>query len=366
MKATNPATPAVLARALPLPLSSSKAGELIFMPPGENEIEATVAGKPEKITVTVDAATAVALQADLTARLASGIRPALDYNHEGGRASGWPTAFRWMEGFGVICEVEWTPTAVAAIQAGEWRYFSPEFRYDRKTKRVLGLLPTGPLGGLVNDPAFRAMPAVQARQYDSSPTPNPTNPTQKPMKPEMLAALIAAGILTETEAAADNAAELLTTRLADLKAKPAEAAQPEPPKEDPIAARRAQVAEQQVTALRAELDTHKTAVATAAVEAAVQAGRLAPKDEAGKAWWMKNIKADPDAVKVLASLPINPALKPAHVSSTEEAAGKEPDAAFYEAVAARASVIERSTKATYQTAFAQAEAEIKATQSNNQ
>jgi len=172
---------AVLARALALPTTAS-AGEFVFMPAGENVIEASVDGKGEKITVLVDAATAAALQADLTARLDTGIRPALDYNHDGGRASGWPTGFRWSDGFGVICEVEWTPTAVAAIRAGEWKYFSPEFRYDRKTKRVLGLPSTGPVGGLVNDPAFRATfpPALAATKNLPRTIRGYHNPTNQP------------------------------------------------------------------------------------------------------------------------------------------------------------------------------------------
>lgn len=346
LNSSQAAAVAVLARALALPSSTASAGEFVFMPPGENVIEATVNGKGEKITVIVDASTAAALQADLTARLATGIRPALDYNHEGGRASGWPTGFRWMDGSGVICEVEWTPVAVAAIRDGEWLYFSPEFRYDRKTKRVLGLPVTGPVGGLVNDPAFRAMPAVQARNIsttsteeekqsppeETGPPPPTTTPTQyQRMKLDtIVAALAAAGILSETEAAADNAPALLASRIADLKAG-------DSIKASLATAHTAALTEKDstISALREQLDAAATATATAAVEAAIKAGRIAPKDEAAKAFWLKNLKENPEAATVLASLATPAALKPLNLSPTEMAEQKVPlivTAAAFEAM----------------------------------
>jgi len=273
MKTEEKETWAVLARALALPQGSGVAGEFVYMPAGENVIVATVNGKPEEITVKVDSATAAALQRDLTRREASGIRPALDYNHEGGRASGWPTGFRWSEGVGVICDVEWTAAAVAAIRAGEWRYFSPEFNFDRKTGRVLGLRSVGPVGGLVNDPAFRAMPAVQARRAEADNTfpgkdaPGQPQPNQhnKMTRETIVAALSAAGILSETEAAADNAPALLASRLTALKEGDAVKAGLATAHQTALAAKEAEV-----TALRTELDTHKASVAAAAVEAAVQ------------------------------------------------------------------------------------------------
>jgi len=168
------------------------------------------------------------------------------------------------------------------------------------------------------------------------------------MNAQIVAALSAAGLLSATEASADNAADLLTARIADLKAG------------ESIKASLTQAHTAALTALRAELDAHKTTMASAAVDAAVKAFRLAPKDEATQTFWKKAIIADPEAVKALNAIAPNPALKPTNVRSTEDAPEQEPNAAFYEAVTARARTIERTSKITFAAAFTQAEAVIKA------
>jgi len=328
---TETASVAVLARAVALTFGGVASGGLVYMPEGENLIEASVNGQPEQVLVIVDETTADRLQADLTARIGTGVLPALDYNHLGGRASGWPSAFRWEPGVGVICDVIWTPQAVESIRAGEWRYFSPEFRYDRKTKTVLGLRATGPLGGLVNDPAFRAMPVVKARHADDASKTNHNNlPDSVPESPQtqyhnmknetIVAALHAAGIISQTEAAGDNAPALVAARIAEIKSSAVAEIK---------AAHATEVAELgvEIAALKATIHQGKEKEAKDAVAAAVKAGRIAPKDEATQKWWEGNIIRDGEAsIKALNAVPAVAALTPTAANSQEEAPVKPEDA----------------------------------------
>jgi phage I-like protein len=57
-----------------------------------------------------------------------GIDPDIDYDHKAhhGKAAGWVRAAD-VRGDGLYLQVDWTDPATAAIQAGEYRYFSPEF-----------------------------------------------------------------------------------------------------------------------------------------------------------------------------------------------------------------------------------------------
>ena len=345
---------AVLARALEMKRAKALDNWFIYLPAGEHTIEATVNGKAEQVVVVVDESAATVLQADLLARLATNVEPALDYNHEGGRASGWPKGFRWVSGVGVVCDIEWTVTAREAIRAGEWRYFSPEFRYDRRTRKVLGLRATGPLGGLVNDPAFRAMPAVQARQHNF-PATEPELPQTKPqhtMEKNIVAALHAAGILSPTEAAGDNAPALVTARIAELRAG-------EPIKAAHAAAEK--VKDEEIKALKAEIATGKEKAAADAVAEAVKAGRIAPKDEATQKFWAGCILQQGEtAIKALHAQPVNPALKPTPTGSAEDApeTGKEAEAEGA-AVSARAVAIAAERKIPFASAWPIAEAEIK-------
>jgi phage I-like protein len=66
-------------------------------------------------------------------------------------AAGWFKKLEWREGDGLYAvDVRWTDKASAAIKAGEYRYISPVFPYDRKTGVVLGVL----MAALTNYPAL--------------------------------------------------------------------------------------------------------------------------------------------------------------------------------------------------------------------
>jgi phage I-like protein len=362
---------AVLARAVPL-AAEAAAGEFVYMPPGRNEIEATVNGKPQLIEVIVDASTADRLQADLAKRLEGPVEPFLDYNHEGGRASGHPQGFRWDPARGVICQNEWTTTARSAIRDREWKYFSPEFRYDPKTKTVLGLRRIGPLGGLVNDPAFRAIGAVTARRAgggasgatdpDKEHTPSNPTPTDttRSMEKNIVAALIAAGILTQTEAAGEGAPSLVTARIADLKAGG----------DTTVKAAHAstlKAKDERITELETEIKASKTAAAKTAVDAAVKAGRIPAKDEATRKFWEESI-ADrgEDAAKALLGLPVAAAFNPTSAGSTEEVPEEKDkqEEAEADAIQARAVAIAAERKIPFGAAWEAAGAEVKAARRN--
>ncbi|KAA5931543.1 MULTISPECIES: phage protease [Pantoea] len=47
-------------------------------------------------------------------------------------ASGWFKSLSWVEGQGLFADVKWTARAASLIQADEYRYVSPTFRYDEK------------------------------------------------------------------------------------------------------------------------------------------------------------------------------------------------------------------------------------------
>lgn len=47
-------------------------------------------------------------------------------------ASGWFKSLSWVEGEGLFADVKWTERAASLIQADEYRYVSPTFRYDEQ------------------------------------------------------------------------------------------------------------------------------------------------------------------------------------------------------------------------------------------
>lgn len=328
---------------------------ILYLPVGKNTIHARMDGKPAVLDVIVDEASAIALQADLAARRQSPVMPALDFDHEGKRASGWPTEFKWDAGRGVLLRAGWTPGGKAAVEMKEYSYFSPEFAYDPATKRVLGLLATGPIGGLVNDPAFRGIGAIMARHESppASPEAN-TKPLNTPnMKHEAIVkCMVDSGILTDAEAAADNAPALLTERLNALKAAKATAAQ-------------ATDQSSTITALRAELAEVKEKEATAAITAAVADGRILAKDTDTQAFWKSAILADPvKATAALAKVPQSEVPKDSTLPGAEKPTGVTAKAELTQeqsaAVSARAQQIMTSSKVAFSVAWSQAESEIRA------
>ena len=81
----------------------------------------------------------------------------IDYDHAtdlapagtGVPAAGWIKAFEVRED-GIWGKVDWTERGAAAVRGGEYRYLSPVFQFDKKTKEVTRLLRAA----LTNNPAL--------------------------------------------------------------------------------------------------------------------------------------------------------------------------------------------------------------------
>jgi len=78
-------------------------------------------------------------------------------------AAGWIRGMRWVAGDGLYVDVDWTEQAAAMIESKQYRYFSPVFSADEKTKRILRLFSVA----LTNRPALNnIMPlAASANRY---------------------------------------------------------------------------------------------------------------------------------------------------------------------------------------------------------
>lgn len=277
-------------------------------------------GKLKPMEVEVEVAEADAGRVDEWMRAlceAPGPVPYIDFDHDekGGAAAAWPELdinsgkyARWadMGGgvMGVEIFVELSAAGMEALEGKSWRYFSPEFLLDDKG-RLAGLPSRGAVGGLVNNPAFRGMPALardscaegklEAQRLRRDPE-GILNPNNKPKETHMekmniLAALLAAGLLTQEQWDADDASGI------PAKVEGGASPVPEPEKEEEmppgVAAR--------LAALETQLAAARASAATSAVEALVAAGKLAAKDEAGKKVWAAAYAKDPAGAAGLAA-----------------------------------------------------------------
>ncbi len=116
----------------------------------------------------LDAALATALVDDFNARQN---RTVVDYEHQtilaskNGQpapAAAWFGRVEWRDGAGLFAvDVEWTERATSMIEAGEYKYITPVFSYDKKTGAILRLVNAA----LTNNPALDGMDAVAASQF---------------------------------------------------------------------------------------------------------------------------------------------------------------------------------------------------------
>jgi len=133
---------------------------IVYLPKGDWEITPTVNGKPEKISVFVDADSAKVLQQSLDERLRGTVRPHAAFDHRPGPASFLPKQFKWDDEKGVLLEVEWTQSGKQAVAGKDYSYFSPTFLL--RDKKVVGLPEDGEIGSLTNNPAFRKIQRIAA------------------------------------------------------------------------------------------------------------------------------------------------------------------------------------------------------------
>lgn len=275
-------------------------GSIVFLPEGNHRISATVGGKPKTVDVTVDRSILASFADGLAKRQESNVRPFGGFDHREGPASFIPREFRYEDGVGLMLDVEWTAAGKAAIDGRDYSYFSPTFLLS-KDGTPIGLAPRGEIGSLVNDPAFEEIPRIAASHQTEIP----------PMEQ-----LVELG-LVEASCAPESALETAKASLATLRETAAQASEVETIKaSNAELTNKLEAAEAKIKELEAACGDYRKkmtetaeAAADAAIDDAVKAGRIAPQDDAAKAFWRGSILSNPEAVKVLASLPVNPALE---------------------------------------------------------
>ena len=258
-------------------------------------------GKPKTITVKLspDKGNEIAarFQSALDNRKSGNVRPIFDFDHaNSGPASAIPQAFRYEAGRGLIADVEWTGKGKEAIAAKDYSYFSPTFLMSEDGTPT-GLPERGPLGALVNDPAFREIERIAAANAAQTTQPN------EPKNMSTALILATCGLLSEAEASKDDAATLASKRVSAMQAD----------------SKKVESLNEKITAMEGEMkklkderDKLKTeaksaveASAQSAVDAAVEAGRIAPKDEDTKTFWKESIVSKGEsAIKAMNALPV--------------------------------------------------------------
>lgn len=280
----------------------------MWMPGGIHTITLDRGGKPHRITVQVDDATATTLQSELDQRLAAGEhRPFFDFHHDEKEASAWPTRFVWQDAPapGVYAEVEWSARGRESIEGKVYRAFSPAF-YARPliaTEKNPARITGAPfcMGGLVNDPAFKKISPLWAKNAAGA-QPSSAKQNNNSMNEEQKAALQAK--LTELEQSLEalRAGNQSADTLKSIEDAEAEAA-----------GIKLQLENEELRAKNAEFQRKEAAArkanAEAAVADAVRQGKIPSKDEKLQAKWVESITADPTAIALLSSMPGHPALQ---------------------------------------------------------
>ena len=272
---------------------------IVYLPEGVHEIHATVNGKPQKRTVTVDQRVLASFAEDLASRLARNVRPFAGFDHAAGAASFLPKEFRYEHGTGLVLDVEWTSAGKSAIEGKDYSYFSPNFLLINGIPS--GLAKHGEIGSLVNEPAFEAMEKIAASHNIN---------TEKNMDIDYLVEL---GLVPEGQdplTAMDVAkATLATLREDTVMASHVETIQAQldaAVAEKDVACGQVEDLTKQVDDLKVQAEKAEDEKIEEILTDAVEAGRIAPQDDSSKSFWRKSIKADKSAVDILKALPAKP------------------------------------------------------------
>lgn len=172
-------------------------------------------------------------------------------------AAGWITELEVRDG-AIWGRIQWTEAGAATVAAREYRFISPTF-YHRKVDAVVTEL-TG--AGITNKPAL-TMQAMARADADPEPEPDMENPMT-------LSAIALAHGLPETATEAEIVA---AARKARADAEAPDMARFAPRAELTEAMARASSAEAKLAELQ---DAAETAAVEAAVDAQIEAGRIAP------------------------------------------------------------------------------------------
>jgi phage I-like protein len=265
------------------PVTHDAPESIVYIPVGANRISATVDGKPKALVVNVPVDQgeniAATLQAALTQRLANSVRPRLAFDHaRKGPASGHPTGFSFDPEKGIILAASWSKSGRAAIEGGDYGYFSPTFLINRDGNPS-GLPPIGEIGSLVDEPAFRSIGLIAAAD------------SQDETQPQIMSKLIFAALSVSPtdENAESNALSKISALNQDLSASKSALSE----------------LESTLTATVAKLEALNKARAEGIVRAAVSDGRLLAMDTHKQDIFLAKIEAgDAFAEEILASLPV--------------------------------------------------------------
>lgn len=256
--------------------------EIQWMPPGKFTIHASKGGKPWTGSVTVNEAGAKRVAQAFEALKAAGRRPYIDFNHDGAAAAGYVTAVKWggddKKKGGIRCTIQWSEQGAAAVKGRGYGFFSPTFSVTNAGE-VGGTFTN--MGGLVNEPAFQEITPVTGKNESEN-------------MDKIIAALIAAGIITAASATEDEAVAAVQAHATGhnaLKAK--------------ITALEADNAAKDQKIKAAEQKRAEGLVATA-----VKEGKIAAKDAKTQKFYTDAITAgSADAEEVLAGLAVRPEFK---------------------------------------------------------
>jgi phage I-like protein len=235
-----------------------------------------------------------------------------EQNGQPAPASGWMQEFQWRDN-GLWARIKWTEKAAAMLRAGEYRYLSPVFPFDKHSGEVTDLLHAA----LTNFPGVHGLTDAALHRVAARYSTNPEDSTTMKLLAICRAVLALADTATEAEvetgmqaladrlkptdgAAALSAVTVLdnqTTSIAALTAKvPTETVVPITQLvtvQTALAAANTEIASLKAAAKTSELDT--------LIAGAISEGRILPASEAH---WRTEGEKDLAALKTtLAMLP---------------------------------------------------------------
>jgi phage I-like protein len=315
--------------------------DIQYMPPGTHRINASRAGKPVALDISVDAATADTLNAFLQAQLTKATegnddRPFFDFNHEDREAAAWPTEFYWagddLKTGGVRAKVDWSGAGQTAVQEKTFRRFSPTFIPDKEGKVISSETN---MGGLVNRAAFKSIAPLFAKNQTLEGNAPSLPPSGLPPQPSahksmtIQAKLHALKFIDSVDASEESIVQAIEAKFSELETENRE--------------------------LKNRIEEAIQARASSQIEAAVNAGRIAPADTDAKSFWLESlIRDEAKAVKALEALPSHPVL--ATVTAGEDAQSGLLDKMSLQ-TKKLAEVHAANPQADFQTVFAKAQTE---------
>lgn len=302
----------VLASAMPLSSEGGVPDEIVYMPEGTHTVHCRVNFEAATRSIKIGPELLEPMQASLEKRLKRNVRPHGGFDHQEGKASFIPKAFRYEPGRGLMLAVEWTRAGREAVEGRDYSYFSPSFITAKGKNVPIGLTEHGEIGSLVNNPAFEQIERIAASHQQSD----------MENIEELRAALKKAGVPFDEKAEdfgafAESIKASHTTEVSSaVEAAVAEATKDAPEKSE--LEQKVERLEKEKGELAEQLAAKRESEATSAIDEAIKAGRIAPQDEKTKSFWKKTILAgDAEAIEALRAIPASEALKAKRAVDTD-------------------------------------------------